>query len=371
MRKEHEERLNPNTPGLIVLYGATKRKFRPLDSEVVLLGRAPGCDIGLVSPEVAPVHCVIVRLATGWRIRDCSGRATRVNGRAILDEPLRNGDTVQVGSFSFEAQLPVSSLGTAGSAPVASEELERLQRSRRGLAELALNLRRRLREEAQDHSRELMELERQRADLELLERKLRKTHEEQLTRQAQLASEKQELARRAEELEAKARQLRQIEETLQHEAEEQIKLVEVDLVRMRVEQQREAERLTRWQQDLQTRQTELSAAGGQIEQLLHEEREQLERDRQQIQREREYLNHERQEVIQMRAELERLKEQLAEQTPAPSVASRETQLDATPGARLESARKLLRELAEKRQAVSGQKKIVRSRQVRPPAQPEH
>ena len=71
-----------------------------------MLGRSPGCDIGLVSPEVAPVHCLIVRTMSGWRIRDCSGRATRINGKSIQDEPLRNGDVLQIGTFSFEAKLP-------------------------------------------------------------------------------------------------------------------------------------------------------------------------------------------------------------------------------------------------------------------------
>src|SRR5262245_4613752 len=106
MRKEQEDRIDPATPALIVLYGATRRKFRPLEGDLVVLGRAPGCDIGLVSPEVAPVHCVLARRPEGWRIRDCSGRATLVNGKHIHDEPLRSGDIIQVGTFSFEAQLP-------------------------------------------------------------------------------------------------------------------------------------------------------------------------------------------------------------------------------------------------------------------------
>jgi hypothetical protein len=34
-----------------------------------------------VSPEVAPIHCVIVRVVADWRLRDCTGRGgTRVNG---------------------------------------------------------------------------------------------------------------------------------------------------------------------------------------------------------------------------------------------------------------------------------------------------
>jgi pSer/pThr/pTyr-binding forkhead associated (FHA) protein len=110
MRKEQEDRIDPTRPVLLVLYGATRKKCRPLTGDLVVLGRHPGCDIGLVSPEVAPVHCIIARVGGSWRIRDCSGRATRVNGRTIDDGPLTNGDVIQVGTFSFEAHLPPAPL---------------------------------------------------------------------------------------------------------------------------------------------------------------------------------------------------------------------------------------------------------------------
>ena len=75
MSKDSDEKIDAGTPALFVLCGATRKKWRPLQGDVVMLGRSSGCDIGLVSPEVAPVHCVIVRTLSGWRIRDCSGRA--------------------------------------------------------------------------------------------------------------------------------------------------------------------------------------------------------------------------------------------------------------------------------------------------------
>jgi pSer/pThr/pTyr-binding forkhead associated (FHA) protein len=107
MRKEREDKLEPGQPTLIVTYGNTTRKHRPLDRDVTVLGRAPGCDVGLESPEVAPVHCLIVRVTDGWRLRDCSGRlGTRLNGRAARDELLHDEDVLQVGSFSFKLHLP-------------------------------------------------------------------------------------------------------------------------------------------------------------------------------------------------------------------------------------------------------------------------
>ncbi|MFO0844706.1 MAG: FHA domain-containing protein [Gemmataceae bacterium] len=365
MRKEQDDSIDPTRPALIVLYGATRRKFRPLEGDVVVLGRAPGCDIGLVSPEVAPVHCLLVRLGTGWRIRDCSGRATRVNGRAIHDEPLRNGDTIQVGTFSFEAQLPQAPPHVP--AGVAGPVIDRLQRSRRRLAELALGLRRRLREEACQHEHDASELERHRADVELMERRLRQMHQDHVGKQAKVEEQEARLAQREGELEAYAGRLQAEADRLGRDAQDQLAQVEADLVAHRVEQNKEAERLSHWQHELQARQAELEATAAQVDELIGRERDQLDRDREQVAREREQLGRERQEVSLLRADLERTRDAITAQTPIPPTASRETRLEAGPGARLESARRLLRDLSERRRAEPTGKGS-RSRQVRPPVQ---
>jgi hypothetical protein len=102
-----DEQLETTQPALMVTYGHTPKRCRPLDKDVLLLGRSPFCDLVLSSPEVAAVHCVLARGADGWRVRDCGGRAgTRVNGESAQDEPLRDGDTLQVGAFCFEVRLP-------------------------------------------------------------------------------------------------------------------------------------------------------------------------------------------------------------------------------------------------------------------------
>lgn len=150
MRKECEDSLKPGQPALIVTYGNTTRKHRPLDRDLLVLGRAPSCDVSLVSPEVAPVHCVIHREADGWRIRDCSGgrHATRVNGRAIHEETLHDADVLQIGAFTFEVRLPASRPTPApGCTPVVDDHvaarIKRLLRARRNLVRLALRLRQR------------------------------------------------------------------------------------------------------------------------------------------------------------------------------------------------------------------------------------
>lgn len=364
MRKDQDDSIDPTRAGLIVLYGTTRRKFRPLEGEVIVLGRAPGCDIGLVSPEVAPVHCVLVRLPNGWRIRDCSGRATRVNGKAIHDELLRNGDTIQVGTFSFEAQLPTTlayiPVGNAG--PI----VERLQRSRRRLAELAISLRRRLQDHTCQQEHDESELERHRADVELMERRLRQMHQDHTAKQAKFEEQEAKLAQRSEELDVFSKHLRREADKLRQDARDQLSQVEADLVAQRVEQNKETDRLTQWRHDLQGRQAELEATAAQVDNLLYRERDQLDRDRKQVAREREYLNQERQELVQMRAEVERARDMIAGQTPVPPTSTRETKLETGPGARLESARKLLRDLSERRQAEPTGKGS-RTRQARPAA----
>lgn len=335
MSKEHEDRIDPGTPGLLVLYGATKRKFRPLTRDITVIGRAPSSDIGLVSPEVAPTHCLIVRLASGWRIRDCSSRATRVNGEAVQDEPLRNGDTIQVGNFSFEAHLPPACLPVPVIGPAV--DVDRLQRSRRRLVELALGLRQRLREQSHDQT----EIARQQADLDQLERRFRKMHEEQQAKQTRLAEEEKALALRAAELDHYAQHLRaQAQEP--HDVDDSgLRELEAELEQQRHEQAEEAELLAELRHSLEARQVELD-----------EERHKLAADRE--------------EVARQRIEVERLRDRHAH-TP---FGTSDTHLEVAADSQMESARKLLRELAERRKVPQpgekGRGKASRARQPRPP-----
>jgi pSer/pThr/pTyr-binding forkhead associated (FHA) protein len=234
MRKECEEAVQAGQPALIVTYGNTTRKHRPLDRDVTLLGRAPSCDISLASPEVAPVHCVILHTPEGWRIRDCSGgrHATRLNGQAVHEEPLRDTDVLQVGTFSFEFHLPNSRpTPVPGSTPVVDQRLaqrvQRLQRSRRKLVGLALKLRQRagksthlpptlaelerqaecLRGLQRDYETLVKEYESRLADLEQVEREVcderAEFERERTERQTKLEKAEHELVREQAEVEAR------------------------------------------------------------------------------------------------------------------------------------------------------------------------
>jgi hypothetical protein len=135
-----EEVLDPKQPALVVTYGLTARKYRPLQRDLVVIGQGRGSDIGLTGPDIADAHCVLFRTAAGWRVRDCGSRiGTRLNGKSVQEAELCDGDVLQVGTFNFRVYLPP--LGPA--ADVSTRE-RRLQRCRYRLVHLALALRRRL-----------------------------------------------------------------------------------------------------------------------------------------------------------------------------------------------------------------------------------
>ncbi len=133
-------------------YGNTTRKYRPLDRDVIVLGRASSCDLNLVGAEVSPIHCLLLRcLNGGWRVRHFGGRiGTLVNGKPIQEAVVEHDDNLQVGSFSFKMHLPppFRRPGLTADTPPDSAEACHLRRSRRNLVRLALNLRRRCRETA-------------------------------------------------------------------------------------------------------------------------------------------------------------------------------------------------------------------------------
>lgn len=153
------DQLQKPQPALAVKYGNSEKRLLPLDKTATVLGRGRGCDIELNGPEVSAVHCVITRDAAGLYLRDCQSRAgTRVNGQRVEGVSLHDGDVVHVGSFSFEVRLPAEYMTPQKRA--SSENPGRVLHvvdSRRRLAELALRLRRRLRDERRARSADTAE----------------------------------------------------------------------------------------------------------------------------------------------------------------------------------------------------------------------
>lgn len=133
----------PAQAALVPLFGGLDKKPRPLERDVISVGRARGCDIILEAPDVSTLHCLIYRTPEGFRIRDCGSRTgTRVNGGPVRNQLLADEDVLHLGPFSFQLHLPER----RGKAAPRGRDQERLERSRRNLAQLALRFRGRCRD---------------------------------------------------------------------------------------------------------------------------------------------------------------------------------------------------------------------------------
>jgi DNA repair exonuclease SbcCD ATPase subunit len=296
---------------LVVTYGNTTRKHRPLDRDLTLLGRARNCDVPLVSPEVAPVHCLIARAAGGWLLRDCTGRGgTRLNGKAVTESALADGDVLQVGTFSFELQLPPEHPGPTPAA------FQRLQHSRRNLAYLALELRKKVRvaracamsqDALNDQAGQLRSLQQ---SLNNRRRQLEQT--EAAFRQSQAAQD--------EPLAARTRQLREAEARLQtqrKEFEETTRRATQEHARRLEEIQRQAAALPSSEKvaALKKREEKLAVLAAKLVKArtqLAERLDKLDQQKAQLRKERAALAA-APEPAPLRAEAERLRASLAEQ----------------------------------------------------------
>ncbi len=148
MSEPRSERIDKTEPALVVRHGNTSKRWFALTRNGMALGRAHGCDIQLESPEVSGLHCILTRAPGELAVRDCNSRVgTRVNGQKVREAVLRNGDMLQIGTFSFEVYVPWANQPQE----VAKDPLEIykrrvavLEKSRDRLARLALKIRRRL-----------------------------------------------------------------------------------------------------------------------------------------------------------------------------------------------------------------------------------
>ncbi len=200
---------DPDQPALIVTYGSTGKRHRALNRPALVLGKARGCDIGLVAPDVSNLHCVIARTPDGFQVRDCASRTgTRLNGRAVTEALLHDGDVLQVGPFSFRVYLPPHL--NPGRGAEAGKRTRRLERSRRSLARFALAYRRRLREH-QARADDLVALQ---ADLDQRLTVLRGQVQEYEQRFRQLEQAERDLAADRAALDQEAAELRARRERL-------------------------------------------------------------------------------------------------------------------------------------------------------------
>jgi pSer/pThr/pTyr-binding forkhead associated (FHA) protein len=190
------------TPTLIVRYGNTPHRERPLEGDLIVVGRGRGCDLALSGPDIAEIHCILSRGPQGWKIRDGGSRTgTRVNGQVVKEAPLADGDLLQIGAFLFEVQLPDDD---GENRPLSPEEERRLRRSRRRLGRTALRLRRRL----QKQQGRAEELENRTEEMNRLADELRTRLRGCEQQTARLQQTERELAREREQLEQERAALR-------------------------------------------------------------------------------------------------------------------------------------------------------------------
>jgi pSer/pThr/pTyr-binding forkhead associated (FHA) protein len=134
------------SPSMIPIAGNFDRKPRSLERDVTTIGRARGSDLCLEANEISTLHCIIYRAPDGYRIRDCNSRCgTRVNGESVKSGKLQDCDIINLGPFSFEFRLPAA-IFPQDSIKVDPGKIDHWKNSRRKFAQLALKLRKRVRQ---------------------------------------------------------------------------------------------------------------------------------------------------------------------------------------------------------------------------------
>ena len=102
-----------------------------LNRVFTLIGSAPQARLYLPSKTVSRCHAVVINTPRGLFIRDLASRTgTIVNGRPVREHDLRQGDVVQVGTYTFRFADPTGGIGRAetpgGGPPPAALEIEGL-----------------------------------------------------------------------------------------------------------------------------------------------------------------------------------------------------------------------------------------------------
>ncbi len=111
----------PEPAALVIQNGRLSGTRRELASPMTLLGREACCDVRLNIDGVNRLHCVIVKLAERFVLRDLGSDAgTFVNHERVSTCRLANGDVIGIGPFVFRAEL-LPSAGEPDPASLAQE----------------------------------------------------------------------------------------------------------------------------------------------------------------------------------------------------------------------------------------------------------
>ncbi len=89
-------------PRLLVIAGPLKDSTFALPSGEIHIGRDPSNLLSISDPSLSRRHCALSRDSDGYRIRDLDSRnGTSVNGVAVKEARLRDGDQISVGDSIF------------------------------------------------------------------------------------------------------------------------------------------------------------------------------------------------------------------------------------------------------------------------------
>lgn len=93
----------PGEVGVLVVKRGEKAGSRfALPGEITTAGRHPESDIFLDDVTVSRRHAEIVRAGDGYLVRDAGSlNGTYVNRERVDEQPLENGDEVQIGKFKL------------------------------------------------------------------------------------------------------------------------------------------------------------------------------------------------------------------------------------------------------------------------------
>lgn len=102
-----------STPYLQVTSNGSSSQ-QPLTTEALSIGRQIGNMLVIDDTEASRFHCVVEKVAAGYRVRDLGSRnGTRVNGEIVKVALLNDGDVIQVGKVEMKLRLKDASGATA------------------------------------------------------------------------------------------------------------------------------------------------------------------------------------------------------------------------------------------------------------------
>jgi pSer/pThr/pTyr-binding forkhead associated (FHA) protein len=124
----HPETLPGALSELVLQNGRQKGARRALVSVLTLIGSDPQCEFHLNVEGVEPLHCAIVRSNAGFLLRDLgSSSGSFVNGEAIQECLLQDGDIIAIGPFQFSLQISEQSDSTSSDPRLSERDSLRIQ----------------------------------------------------------------------------------------------------------------------------------------------------------------------------------------------------------------------------------------------------